>query len=421
MKKLLALLLAFAMLFSCAAIFVSCDDSDSYEDDDDEKKNDKDNKVDGKDDKDDGNKTDSDKENDDNATASGTDLSKLNVTYATPFSEGKAFVRNGEEYNRLHCIDTTGKILFTVTHPNEQGYLYVAEGFYNGIAALDFNTVYGAALLCDVNGNIIEPSSVGADMFMISETDIGQRELFKAGYFCAKKTTTTFTGTKDEYALFNSDFEKIIDFTESFTSSEAYYTGETIYKNYVLDIGSGMYLNLETGVEGRISDLLSSITLDHPSDAWDNRFSTGSWDGYYDLITGELVVDLSEYADTLEDCGKFEDGYAPLTFTVYDSIVGQKKFFTVLNESGEFEFDPIEIYAYYNVKYYHDGTYVLYALYDTDTHKIAVVDVEGNLKEITLEAKGTFYQVLVKYTDECIMFKEAGSVKYYNFKLEQIL
>ena len=31
MKKLLALMLAFAMLFSCAAIFVSCDDSDSYE------------------------------------------------------------------------------------------------------------------------------------------------------------------------------------------------------------------------------------------------------------------------------------------------------------------------------------------------------------------------------------------------------
>lgn len=413
MKKLLALLLAFAMLFSCATIFVSCDNSDSYEDDDDEKKNDKDNE---KDNKDDGNKTDSDKENDDNATASGTDLSKLNVTYATPFSEGKAFVRNGEEYNRLHCIDTTGKILFTVTHPNEQGYLYVAEGFYNGIAALDFNTTYGAALLCDANGNIIEPSAVGADIFMISETEPALRELFKAGYICAKKTTTTFAGTKDEYAIFNSDLEITIDFSANLPMIDA-----KIYKNYVIDVYSDTYLNLDNGDVGSVFDLLETITLDHPSDAWENSFSTGSWDGYYDLATGEMVIDLSEYAETLYDCGNFEDGKAPIMFAVYDSIVGQKKFFTVLNESGEFEFDPIEIYAYYNVKYYHDGTYVLYSLYDTDTHKIAVIDVEGNMNEITIEAVGTFYQVIVNYSDECIMFKQAGSVQYYNFKLEQIL
>ena len=420
MKELLALMLAFAMLFSCAAIFVSCDDSDSYEDDDNGKNNDNNkndnNKDENPDDNKENNNNDDNNDGDDNTSTEESDLSKLHVTSATPFSEGKAFVRNGEEYNRLHCIDTTGKILFTVTHPNEQGYLYVAEGFYNGIAALDFNTVYGAALLCDANGNIIEPSAVGADIFMISETEPALRELFKAGYICAKKTTTTFAGTKDEYAIFNSDLEITIDFSENLPMIDA-----KIYKNYVIDVYSDTYLNLDNGDVGSVFDLLETITLDHPSDAWDNNFSAGSWDGYYDLATGEMVIDLSEYAETLYDCGEFEDGKAPIMFAVYDSVVGQKKFITVLNESGEFEFDPIEVYGGYEVKYYYDGTYVLYSLYDTDTHKIAVIDVEGNMNEITIEAVGTFYQVIVNYSDECIMFKQAGSVQYYNFKLEQIL
>jgi hypothetical protein len=106
---------------------------------------------------------------------------------------------------------------------------------------------------------------------------------------------------------------------------------------------------------------------------------------------------------------------------VDDSVYGYKKFFTVLNEEGEFEFDPIEIYSGYNFTYYHNGLYLLYTLYDSDSHKIAVVDIEGNIKEMTLQSTGSFYQVLLKYSDEGIMFKDSGTVKYYNFKLEQFL
>ena len=106
---------------------------------------------------------------------------------------------------------------------------------------------------------------------------------------------------------------------------------------------------------------------------------------------------------------------------MHDSVAGTKKFFTVLNESGSFEFDPVEIYAGYEVKHYYNGVYVLYSISGNDTHKFAVIDSKGNVKEMTLESVGNYFQISVKFVDDCIMFRDNGTVQYYNFKLERVL
>ena len=423
MKKILIALLVLSMLLACASSLAACDSSkDSKKDKaDGTKATTSQTPPSGDPEAGSGNETQAGGDVDDNPVApEGNDLSKLDVTYASVFSEGKAFIRNAKEYGRLHCIDQTGKILFTVNHTNKDGYLYVVEGFRDGVAALNPNQMYAGAWLCDEKGNLIEASAIGASAILIEETNEDSRELFRAGYFFAKKTTTDFSGSVDKVALFNNKLEVILDFSTELAETYHHYLYGEIYQHYALDLNNGNYMDLRTGKVGKIDDLLKTIKLDHPSDAWIPSFSGGSWVGYYNRLTGEKVVDLEKY-DTLDDCGNFEDGKAPLIFSVHDSVVGTKKFFTVLNESGSFEFDPVEIYAGYEVKHYYNGVYVLYSISGNDTHEFAVIDSKGNVKEMTLESVGNHFQISVKFVDDCIMFRDNGTVQYYNFKLERVL
>ena len=356
--------------------------------------------------------------NNTNTPSAESDLSKLDVTYASPFSEGKAFVRNGDDYTHLHCIDKTGKILFTLTHPDEDGAIDVIEGFHNGIAALNFNVLSGA-WLCNEKGEIIKPDSIDATAFDISETDEFSIDLFKAGYFIAKKTTTDFTGSVDEFAVVDSKLNVVVDFSEDFNNGTTHYN--YVYKHYIIDFETGKYMNLKDGTEGSAKTLINNDPdiLDHPSDAWGKTFSAGSWDGYYDLINNTKKIDLSEYSETLYDCGDFKDGNAYLVFRT-ESSEGYKTFFTVMGEDGEFEFEPKEIYVGYDVKYYFDGHYVLYFVNDNE-HKLAVIDDEGNLKEIEFESVGNFFLTSIKFSDEGIMFKDENGVQYFDFDLKKFL
>lgn len=372
MKKITAFILAMLMLL----LLASCDDASIDASDAEEKKQGV--IVDSKDGEteNDGIKSDAD------------DNVDYQITHVCAgYSEGLMFVDTTQltmENHTISCIDKKGKIIFEIEAS------YVISGFYNGFALV----MQEKAVLCDKTGKVITAGELGADSFIYDRT-----EIFEDGYILAKRVTTTFQGSVDEMAVFNSKLEKTVDFSKELYDqyiNHFSYNGTMYYDGYLFGVVES-YLDLRTGtLYDDISELSSKLNCENNSDLWlaagryNGTFSVAndeeyfiydyrdrlSSDEYHPTITP--VIDLSEYAETATVCSMnklgdrgYVDGTAALQFVVQDSERGVINYFTIMDESGSFCFEPIETKGTINNVKNENGIYVLQTYYYTSNGEIA--------------------------------------------------
>ncbi len=369
MKKILSFLLALAMLLGALALS-ACGDPIEITDNDDDGEN-----TDG------GN---NDGDNNSNNNSNNGNKNKIDMTKITdmvPYREGLAFAEINDDISKSYCIDKEGKILFTLDIKVGLENL----GFYNGIAI--FGGSAESVWICDKEGKITKPEDLGGDTILIEPSlqSHASNEFFKSGYFFVKKTTTTFSDSKDEAAIYNHKLEKLHDFSE-----ELY----RIYEEFLVSACYGGYLYEYNGydeptvfdpISGKkvtdFSKFLKDLKLKNPSDMW---YWEG--DGVYDMLGSSEtpVIDMSKYSETLYYIDDFKDGMAGVTFESAD-----KFFFTIMKEDGSFCFEPVELSGSSpNVKY-SNGKFMVTTskIYD---YIFETFDAKGKIASLTVDTEGKF-------------------------------
>ncbi len=313
-------------------------------------------------------------------------IDKSKITSARPFSEGKTFVKYTGIDNMAteYCIDKDGNILFSL----QLGTLNESPGFYNGIATFRSPDFEGVCF-CDEKGNITTPADLGADEFLFDvfpETDPGL--FFVDGYFFARKTESSFEGNVHKAAIYNSKFEKVVDFSTELFGLYTKYIEEhecLYYEGYLYYLEQGEddemlfnCLDIRTGKESHdYQEILNKVSIKYPSMFWQY-----DWDGttykYVNMLTGETVIDLNKYS-TISSVGNFKNGLAPIFFEVRDDV-GTTNYFTLLKEDGSFAFDPIKIDSPWG-SYESNGVYLITAFIDNNTSMLLTFDVNGKIAE----------------------------------------
>ncbi len=247
------------------------------------------------------------------------------------YHDGLMFVEKKDNLNdtTLYCIDKTGKIVFSL--PETQGHKYFVSLYAKSYAYRDSYAVLkvdDTVVLCDKKGNIIRPEDMGATSFLMEEHYLGK--MFGHGYILARKTTTSFAGSVDEVAVFNTKLEKIVDFSASLAVSyESYFDRGWLYNDdidycdgFLFNRTTDRYIDLETGeMKEGVSALYTNSEKNNPA---------------YTIV-------LNQYKDTLYKKHSLGNGTFGVTFRVEETQGGTNLFFVIMDKTGTFLFEPIEV------------------------------------------------------------------------------
>lgn len=342
------------------------------------------------------------------AEESGKSTVSRNVSFKNVygFSEGLAFAQSDEK-GKTFCIDKKGNIVFTL-----DGEYMPSCGFKNGIAIINDAIV-------DKEGNITSPKDLGGDSFLIDK-EIYEKA-FADGYILLSKSTSGFSGGKDEIAVLNSSLEVLVPFSEKLyedINSEKYTINATEYYNgilYFCDSDEVDALYLDTGkrevIDGENVDrtFLSSIKSKHQSDFW--IYNMNYERHVIDRRTGEYPssfnIDLTQYEETLDNI-VFNNGNAEVMFSD-EKADGIHYFFTLIDENGKFLFDPVEVLNY---QYKTDGDKFLFTYpAGQDSVYIQIIDKKGNEKKTTLEYENAAY---IDISDGIIIHNDIKKITAYD-------
>lgn len=263
---------------------------------------------------------------------------KGEITAASSFSEGLAFVCVDNNQEKTYCINKDGYIVFELDE-NISINGEICDKFANGFAVLNSHST-NENILCDTKGNTKTPEDIGVTNFC----ELG----LEGGYLIVEKITSDYSSSKKEMGVMNTNFEWIVDLSESIYNeiggietlplyNSSFFYNDICYFDY-----SKKYLNLKTG---EVSD---SVTFELPSNLWQSYT-----DCKYRDYNENTVLDLSN-VDNLTSVGEFVKGKAPVKF--YNEQSGTY-FFTLINETGEFLFEPIESDKI--AKFSFDGEYIV--------------------------------------------------------------
>ena len=322
------------------------------------------------------------------------------ITDLVNYSEGFAFAEVSDNLSKAYCIDKQGVIQFTLN-------IHVAlqiSGFYNGISVFGGST--DSVYICNTEGVVTTPQDLGGDTILVYPEleSRASNQLFRDGYFFVKRTTTTFTGSTDEAALFNSNLEMIRDFSTDLYGIYEEFLVAACFDGYLYE--SDVVFDASTGE--RITDLaalIETLQPEHPSDFWVSNDLC-----YYDLLGSkeEPVLDMTQYAETIYDYSDFEDGLAYMVFKSADTY-----FFTVLQENGEFCFEPIVLdgAAGASVRY-SDGKFLVVTPQYVDGERFVnyiIFDETGKVTEYCDTSKEDYYT-----------FDYSDGVVFINFYMKNI-
>lgn len=247
------------------------------------------------------------------------------ITSASVFSNGLAFVCLDGNKEKAYCIDKQGNIVFELENKIQSVVGEIYEKFQNGYALIDGG-------ICNTKGEITYPEDVGAtEFFGIA---------LKGGYIVATKITADYSTSKQEIGVMNTDFEWIVQpsktiynaISEDLCTTSALNTQSFFANGIVYFDGCKKYLNVKTG---EVSD---SVDMKFPSETWqcysDNTFRNAN---------EEIMVDLSNF-DNIVNTGNlgnysYKNGKYPVFFCNQQA---GKSFWALVDEKGELLFDPVE-------------------------------------------------------------------------------
>ena len=282
---------------------------------------------------------------------------------ATAFHEGLMFVWLGDNayLEEIRCINTKGQIVFELEVPENAGEeWYQPEWGFSGKYAMMVRRDEDGYALCDKKGNLVKPEQLGATSFVVSQYT---EDAFYGGYIFAKKTTSSFMGSVDELAIFNNKLEKLVDYSADLMKEfNANIYDFTYYNGYLYS--GNFWINLRNGKTGNsCSVLYDEMPLINKSDFWayndDREFVYDRREVFFldkDRNEVNVIIDLSPYKTDNNNIkldryyiegqntklGDYYNGLAPVIFNVKESG-GGKGYFTIMDEEGNFKFDPVEL------------------------------------------------------------------------------
>ena len=275
------------------------------------------------------------------------------ITGASNFSEGLAFVCVNGNKEKTYCINTEGYVVFELDFRAVNAMGKIESRFVNGLAKVGEG-------LCDTKGRITMPADVGATAFCDIALD--------GGYIIAERVTSDFESSKKELGVLNTSFEWVINPSEEIynatggismipNSTQCFY-----YDDYFYFEDTNKYLNLKTGeIENKIDVF--------PSERWVN-----SDKNFYDYYNTEMLSLESNKTINMPSGSDFKNGKAPVRFINQET---NKYYFTVINEKGEFLFEPIETIAFQNFVF--DGENILALDQSINPKKIVSYNINGQL------------------------------------------
>ena len=285
---------------------------------------------------------------------------KGEITAASVFSDGLAFVCLDGNKQKAYCIDKQGNIVFELENKIQSAMGKIDVKFDNGYALIDGG-------ICNTKGEITYPSEVGATEFF--------GVALKDGYVVATRVTADYSTSKQELGVMNTDFEWVLqpserlynEISENLWTASAQNTKSFFASGIIYFDGCKKYLNVKTG---------------EVSDKTDIKIPSENWIGYSDCTfrngSEEIMLDLSKL-DNIESTGGngYKKGKVPAVFL--NQQVG-KRFWTLVDEKGELLFEPIEMVNFTELAYSwieFDGENTVF--YDKTAKKLTSFDVKGKL------------------------------------------
>lgn len=296
MKRIFSLMLALSILFCLCA----CGNSSSGRNRD---------------------RDDSESSMDDNDSPSSNESQKIKhtgkkisgeITSASLFSDGLAFV----------CIDNDDQTTYCIT---KEGYIvYQIDNEF--ISTVNVQTYVGGLILIngklyDTQGNVTNPEDLGVTQFY----DFA----FEGGYIIADIITADYSSTKKELCVFGKNLDVIIAPSEELylavedsitRSSETYYYQDTVYFQQ-----NDCFLNLKTG------EISEDAPFEIPSSMW-----KVTSEGY--IFDETVYLDVKKY-ENINSISGFNNGKATIEFYNKDAKL---YFFSLIDEEGNLLFDPIQ-------------------------------------------------------------------------------
>lgn len=312
------------------------------------------------------------------------------ITGASDFNDGYALVCvNGNE-NTTYCIDKKGNIIFQIGKD-----FSVSGKIYQKIENGHLSTTKG---IYDMTGKLTRPEDVGASQFY----DVA----FSGGYILVAKVTADYSSTKKEIGVMNFAYEWVVEPSEEIYTAiekdlshltamnhQSYY-----YEGYIYFAYSDCYLNVTTG------EILETIGQNAPSAEW-----TYSSKGKFGDIKGNVMLDLTVHDNIKLIYGtKFVNGKAPVMF---HNAEARMWFFTLVDEQGNFQFEPVQIPDMPTVgKVCFDGEYLLFADHYLSENHVQCYNAQGEQLGVYKDSYGFSSDLL----DGVICIEGRNQCYYYN-------
>lgn len=336
------------------------------------------------------------------------------ISSITEFSNGLAFIQYNDDKN-TYCIDKTGKQLFKLENCN----IYNFAKFNDKIAMIE-TTNWKEFILCDKDGNISKAEDFNASRIVLDTNN--HEQAFLDGYIILERREESYTGTKIEMSIIDSDFTTLVPFSvelaEIINSDEMrreYYDGYFYYEDTILDLRTGTMLFDRTQMKVS-APLLSYWESDSPSLYEYKHLERGD---IYNRLTGEVVAKVKESKSISNISFVGNIGLA-----IYYSDNGM--WFNIIEQNGTAKFEPIKAESSERSGIKFDGETIL-TLNKCEVEKDNAViwglsvksyDVLGNLLgEIVLEDGGPIY-----FNDGVIEVYNTATkeISLYNSALEEL-
>lgn len=265
-----------------------------------------------------------------NASTSQVDVS--NISIISDFTNGLAFVQYNDDKS-IYCIDKTGAQLFELENCN----IYNFAKFNNKVAIIE-TTNFNEYIICDKQGKIYKPEDFGASRIVLDTEN--HKKAFLDGYIILERSEESYTGTKIEMSVIDSDFTTLVPFSvdlaDTINSNEmningtGYYNGYLYYNNTILDLRTGTKLSDRTQM--KISDPKFSYWA---NGSYGNSFEHLQWGDIYNELTGEVVAKVKESEAISNISFVGNTGLA-----TYYSDNGM--WFNIIDQNGTAKFEPIK-------------------------------------------------------------------------------
>lgn len=271
-----------------------------------------------------------------NTNTSQVDVS--NISTISDFTNGLAFVEyNGDK--STYCIDKTGAQLFKLENCN----IYNFAKFNNKVAIIETSNL-NEYIICDKQGKVYKPEDFGASRIVLDTEN--HKEAFLDGYIILERREESYTGTKIEMSVIDSDFTTLVPFSvelaEIINSDVMSVNGTGYYDGYLYNCDlhgtSATILDLRTGTQ--LSDTTQMKVSKPLLSYWANgsygsRFDHLQWGDIYNELTGEVVVKVkeSEAISSISFVGN-------IGLATYYSDNGM--WFNIIEQNGTVKFEPIK-------------------------------------------------------------------------------